>query len=38
MNSYDGSSFKQVKTWAADVYLIYKLSPLSIYSIVTRLN
>jgi hypothetical protein len=39
MNS---SSFKHVKTWAADVYLIYKLSPLSpiliIYSIVTRLN
>ena len=27
MNSYDGSFFKYDKTFASDLYLIYKLSP-----------
>jgi hypothetical protein len=27
MNSYDGSLFKHVKTFASDLYMIYKLSP-----------
>jgi hypothetical protein len=27
MNSYDGSFFKYDKTFASDLYLIYKLEP-----------